>query len=311
MILCNIQKTPQRLDFFLSRNFNTTRSVASSAIKEGNVKVDGSVVQKPSFEVCFGSHVEFEIQYIDGAGEIPKVNLDVLYDDDAFFIINKPSDLVVHPAPSYKNFTLVDYLKTTGIPLSSLVKDRPGIVHRLDKDTTGALLIAKTNDAHTVLAEQLKQKTMGRYYLAVINEPLKDDVIVDEPIARSVKNPHKMTVAKDGKDAKTAFAKLALSKDGTKELIACKLFSGRTHQIRVHLRHLNRYVLGDAKYGKSGAATILLHAYIMYLKHPQTGKDLCVTAPPPLDFKDFLYNFFPEDIDEKISKDNIARRFNF
>jgi 23S rRNA pseudouridine1911/1915/1917 synthase len=156
-------------------------------------------------------------------------------------------------------------------------------VHRIDKETSGALVIAKNNEAHVSLSAQLEDKSMGRYYLAIIDLPLKENVVVELPIGRSLKNRLKMDVVKDGRMAKSAFAKLVLSKDTKKELIAAKLFTGRTHQIRVHLQGLSRHILGDSLYGfKSQNGTIprvMLHAYILYLKHPRTGQLLQINAP--------------------------------
>jgi 23S rRNA pseudouridine1911/1915/1917 synthase len=214
--------------------------------------------------------------------------------------------LVVHPAPSVKEATLVDWLIEKGISLSTISgEERHGIVHRIDKETTGALVIAKTNEAHQRLSSQLQDKSMGRYYLALVDYPLKDSCFVEKPIGRNRKNRLKMDVVPNGKDAKSAFYKL-IESDLKYELIAIKLFTGRTHQIRVHLKSLGRHILGDVLYGfKSKKDTInrvLLHAYKLYLTHPNTGKKMEFIAPLFPDMQEFIYRKFNQgEIDEKIN----------
>jgi len=230
----------------------------------------------------------------------------VLYEDDVMMVVNKPAGLVVHPAASVKEATLVDWLIKKGISLSTISgEERHGIVHRIDKNTTGALVIAKTNEAHQKLSEQLQDKSMGRYYLALIDYPLKDSGIVEKPIGRNPNNRLKMDVRENGKEAKSAFCKLAES-DKRLELIAVKLFTGRTHQIRVHLESLGRHILGDDLYGfKSKKDTInrvFLHAYKLYMLHPTTGKRMEFVAPLFPDMRDFISNKFNEgEINEKIN----------
>jgi len=220
-------------------------------------------------------------------------------------VVNKPSGLVVHPAPSVKEPTLVDWLIHKGISLSTISgEERHGIVHRIDKETTGALVVAKDNKTHEKLSEQLQDKSMGRYYLALIDCPLKDDIVVDKPIGRNPNNRLKMDVVAHGKSAKTAFKKLLTSAHGV-ELIAAKLFTGRTHQIRVHLNTLGRHILGDDLYGfktkRDKIARVNLHAYLLYLVHPITGEKMEFTAPLFDDMKTYMTKYFDQDeIDEKI-----------
>ncbi len=229
-------------------------------------------------------------------------------------VINKPAGVVVHPAPSVKGATVVDWLKERGISLSTMAgKERHGIVHRLDKDTTGALVIAKTDEVHRKLSLQLRDKSMGRYYLALIDYPLKESGIVERPIGRSRNNRLKMDIVPNGKEAKSAFYKL-IESDANVELIAVKLFTGRTHQIRVHLNSLGRHILGDVLYGfKSKQDTIkrvLLHAYKLYLIHPITDRKIEFIAPLFPDMKDYLYQRFDKgEIDEKINPNSIDSLF--
>ncbi len=231
-------------------------------------------------------------------------------------VINKPPFLTVHPAPSVKEATVVDWLKSKGISLSTInAKERHGIVHRIDKETSGALVIAKNNESHLFLSKQLEDKSMGRYYLAIIDSPLKDNLIVEKPIARNPKNRLKMGVVEGGRAAKSAFLKLLLSNDEKKELISAKLFTGRTHQIRVHLSSLSRHILGDYLYGfkskRDKIKRVMLHAYIIYFIHPRTKKQMFFTASLFEDFEELaLKNFKMENFYEKIDPNNIISSFN-
>jgi len=283
------------------------------------VYVDGKLTHKCSFKLVEGNVVQYEFVQAEESQSSYEVDFDVpiLYEDDDLLVINKPPFLTVHGAPSVKEATLVDWLKSKGINLSTISgEERHGIVHRIDKETSGALVIAKNNEAHVSLSSQLEDKSMGRYYLAMIDVPLKDNMVVELPIGRSVNNRLKMDVIKDGRMAKSAFSKLLLSRDGKKELIAAKLFTGRTHQIRVHLAALSRHILGDSLYGfKSQNGTIprvMLHAYILYLKHPKTGQLLQINAPLWDDFDAYLtHHFSKEEVDEKITLDSIVNGFKF
>ena len=177
------------------------------------------------------------------------------------------------------------------------------------------MVIAKTNTAHTKLSDQLQDRSMGRYYLALIDLPLKDHTVVEAPIARNPKNRLKMGIVPGGKSAKSAFAKLQLSDNEKTELIAAKLYSGRTHQIRVHLGSLNRHILGDALYGYKGNDSkidrVFLHAYVLYLIHPASGEKMQFTAKLPHDFLDILNQAFTkDDYHEKITDSAIYHAFD-
>lgn len=312
-------KEASRLDVVMSKALGLPRNQVEKLIKNVGVYVNDGLIQKSSHKVQEADVISYEFI------EAPKselayavdFNVPILYEDDDLLIINKPPFLTVHGAPSVKEATLVDWLKSKGISLSTISgEERHGIVHRIDKETSGALVVAKNNEAHVKLAQQLEDKSMGRYYLALIDVPLKDDVIVELPIGRNPNHRLKMAVIKEGRHAKSAFSKLALSNDGKKELIAAKLFTGRTHQIRVHLNALSRHILGDSLYGfKSHNGTIprvMLHAYILYLNHPRTGESLQVHAPLWDDFNTYLADHFKKDeIDEKIALDRIISGFKF
>lgn len=176
------------------------------------------------------------------------------------------------------------------------------------------MVVAKSNEAHLFLSEQLQDKTMGRYYLALIDLPLKENTIVEKPIARNPTNRLKMGIVNNGKSAKSAFVKLALSQDEKTELISAKLFTGRTHQIRVHLSSMNRHILGDILYGFKGDSTkinrVYLHAYCLYLVHPKTKKIMNFIANIPEDMNTYFNkNFNMEEICEKINKTYIINSF--
>lgn len=309
-----VQKN-DRLDKVLATQLDVSRNQVEKLIKEGLVSVNGRTVTKASFKVEAGDEVAYTFKEAEKK-EAPMIDFDVeiLYEDAHLMVINKPAGLVVHPAPSVKEPTLVDWLKWRGISLSTISgEERHGIVHRIDKETTGALVIAKTNEAHEKLSLQLQDKSMGRYYLALIDYPLKENVVVDKPIGRNPKNRLKMDVVPTGKSAKTAFVKLAAASCGT-ELIAAKLFTGRTHQIRVHLSTLGRHILGDDLYGfKSKRDKILrvnLHAYLLYLTHPVSGEKMEFIAPLFEDMQLFLSkNFEQGDINEKINPIALGARF--
>ncbi len=295
-----------RIDKILAESLDVSRNQVEKLVKDGLVSVNNKVVTKTSYKVA----VDDVITYIFKEAEkrvAPPIDFDVeiLYEDEYLLIVNKPSGLVVHPAPSVKEPTLVDWLIHKGISLSTISgEERHGIVHRIDKETTGALVVAKDNKVHEMLSEQLQDKSMGRYYLALIDCPLKDNIVVDKPIGRNPNNRLKMDVVPHGKSAKTAFKKLLTSAHGV-ELVAAKLFTGRTHQIRVHLNILGRHILGDDLYGfktkRDKISRVNLHAYLLYLVHPITGEKMEFTAPLFDDMKTYMTKYFDQDeIDEKI-----------
>ncbi len=302
-----------RLDKLLSKELNISRNQIEKLIKSSLVKINQKIVTKPSYKVSKEDTIEYE--FLEAEKKEPlEINFDVqkLYEDEDVLVINKPANLVVHPAPSVKEATLVDWLKKEGISLSTISgEERHGIVHRLDKDTSGAMIIAKNNKAHQKLSEQLLDRSMGRYYIAVINIPLKENIIVNKAIGRNPKNRLKMAVIENAKEAKTSFAKIAQAKNNT-ELIAAKLFSGRTHQIRVHLSSLNRYILGDKLYAPSSDKyqnRMLLHARVLYFIHPRTEEFIEIEAPLFSDMEYYLKKNFEGNINEKITKDSIKALF--
>jgi len=309
-------ETPERLDKFLSTSLETTRNQVLSLIKDDHVSVDDKIVSKTGFKLKVGQtvHVNFPEAVVTEPLNID-FDVEILFEDDDILVINKPKGLTVHPAPSVKEATLVDWLKHKGIRLSTISgEERHGIVHRLDKGTTGVMVVAKNNEAHEALSQQLQDRTMGRFYLAIINIPLKENIIVDKPIARNGTNRLKMAVVEGGKESKTQFTKLYPSKDEKTELITCKLFSGRTHQIRVHLESIGRGIVGDHLYGfkskEDKINEIFLHAYILYFVHPTSNKKMEFIAPIQTRMKEYLEdNFDMEFINEAIDTTDYSRHF--
>ncbi len=304
-----------RIDKVIAQALSISRNQVEKLIRDGLVQVNGKTVNKTSHKLIEGDEVVYQFKEAQKR-EAQEINFDVeiLYEDEYLMVVNKPSGLVVHPAPSVKEPTLVDWLIKKGVSLSTISgEERHGIVHRIDKETTGALVIAKTNEAHQKLSEQLQDKSMGRYYLALIDYPLKENIAVNKPIGRNPNNRLKMDVVLQGKEAKTSFVKLVEGKRDC-ELIVAKLFTGRTHQIRVHLRTLGRHILGDNLYGfkskKDTIPRVYLHAYLLYLKHPASGEKMEFVAPLFDDMKKFISQTLDQqEVDEKTNPKLIADYF--
>jgi len=313
-----ICSNPERLDTFLTAQIGQTRSQIAALIKHECVFVDVKKVSRPGVKLKAGQKVRVEFPESKQAKALDvDFDVEVLYEDDDVLVINKPSGVTVHPAPSVKEATLVDWLKHKGVRLSTISgEERHGIVHRLDKGTSGTMVVAKNNEAHEFLSKQLQDKSMGRYYIAVVTPPLKEDVtIIESNIGRSSHNRLKMACGiEHGKYAKTMFKHLALSADEHTQLIACKLFTGRTHQIRVHLESMNRHILGDHIYGLSPkiekAERILLHAYLIYFIHPTTKEKLFFKAEFDEIMRETVFNKFDREIlNEVINSDYIMHSF--
>lgn len=305
-----------RLDKVLALQLKESRNQIEKLIREGLVEVEGQVVCKPSHRLVVGDKVRY--RFLQAAVRKPAmmdIDIEILYEDEDFLVVNKPSGLVVHPAPSVKEATLVDWLIQKGISLSTLSgEERHGIVHRIDKETTGALAVAKNNDAHQHLSAQLQDKSMGRYYLALIDLPLKENRCVDAPIARNPQHRLKMAVVEGGRAAKTAFVRISEGSNQT-ALIAAKLYTGRTHQIRVHLASLGRHILGDKLYGYmqrgEKVPRVFLHAYLLYLTHPRTGERVEIAAPLFEDMSQYIEKYYHQgEIDEKVCKTELPVYFS-
>ena len=308
---------PERLDTFLASQIGQTRSQIAQLIKQNCVYVEEKLVSRPGVKLKVEQNVKVEFPQAKQEKALDvDFDVEILYEDDDILVINKPSGVTVHPAPSVKEATLVDWLKHKGIRLSTISgEERHGIVHRLDKGTSGTMVVAKNNEAHEFLSEQLQDKSMGRYYIAVINPALKDDVTtIEGNIGRSANNRLKMACVSTGKYAKTMFKQLALSGDEKNQLVACKLFTGRTHQIRVHLETINRHIIGDHIYAISPkvekSERILLHAYTIYFIHPTTKEKMLFKADFDTTMKDYLIKKFDlENLNEVMDTNYIMDSF--
>jgi len=312
-----IAKENIRLDILLQNELKTSRNQVENFIKKSGVKVNDKTIYKSGYKVKKDEIITYTIPTVTQEKNYEvDFEVDVIFEDSDILVLNKPPFLTIHPAPSVKEATLVEWLKSKNFTLSNLNGDiRAGIVHRIDKETSGALVVAKNNDSHAKLSSQLSDKSMGRYYLAIIDTPLKEDLVIEKNIARNPKNRLKMLAGSSGKYAKTKFKKLLLSKNSNYELIAAKLYTGRTHQIRAHLASINRHILADFTYGfkskKDKIIRIMLHAYIIYFTHPKSGKKVFFTAPLFGDMQSVLEKYFDKkELNEKLSADYIINSFN-
>ena len=277
-----------RLDVFLTDETELTRSHIKKLIESGKVAVCGVPADKAGRIVKTGDEVAFEDEIESAEIEAQDIPIDVIYEDDAIAVINKQRGIVVHPGAGNRSGTLVNALRFRyGDGLSGAYGAvRAGIVHRLDKDTTGLIVIAKTDEAHARLSEQFAARTVKKFYRAVLDGNLKSDSgTVDAPIGRDRKNRLKMAVASDGRHAVTKYEVLERFKRNC--YVEFELMTGRTHQIRVHAAHLGHPVSCDPLYGGSdrfGAGGQLLHSRHIEFDHPTTGERLKFTADEPPDF---------------------------
>lgn len=278
-----------RLDAFLSRESGISRSAVSRALEKAGALVNGVTRTKSGHELRAGDRVEFTPPEPEPLSvEAADIPLDIVYEDAGFAVVNKSRGMVVHQASSYRaNDTLVNALLFRLKDLSGVNGViRPGIVHRLDKDTSGLIVVAKTDEAHRSLAEQIEKKTARRIYVAIADGNFREDSgTVDAPIGRNPRDRKKMAVVEKGRRAVTHYE--VLERFGAYTLVRYELETGRTHQIRVHSAYIHHPVTGDALYGGSTAIFKdgqLLHAEKLILKNPATGEEMTFTAPLPADF---------------------------
>ena len=285
----------ERLDAFLARSVEgMSRSGAQKLLEEGCVLRWGKPGKKND-KLNIGDEISVTIpepKQVDiVAKEIP---LDIVYEDEDVLVINKPKGLVVHPAAGHQDDTLVNgLLYAMGDDLSGINGElRPGIVHRIDKDTSGLLAVAKNDLAHTVLASQLKDHTMARTYEAIVCGSFREDSgTVDAPIGRHPSDRKKMTVTpRNSRNAVTHWEVVRRYRGYTH--VRCKLETGRTHQIRVHMAHIGHPILGDTVYGHKkpelGQDSQCLHAGLLCFRHPRDGRPVMVMAPLPAYFEEVL-----------------------
>lgn len=272
---------------------NLTRVMSQKLIEQGNVKINSKNI-KTSYKVNENDKVEVEIPEVKEVSiEAQDIPVEVLYEDNDIIVVNKPKGLVVHPANGNPDGTLVNALmKICKGTLSGIGGEiRPGIVHRLDKDTSGVLIVAKNDKAHLALCEQIKNREVKKTYLALTRGIIKEnEATINMPIGRSTIDRKKMAVVKTGKEAITHFKVLERFKENT--LLEINLETGRTHQIRVHLSQIGYPIVGDMVYSngknKFGVQGQMLHAWKIKFMHPITGKEMEIEAPLPQYFEDVL-----------------------
>ncbi|CAC13471.1 RIBOSOMAL LARGE SUBUNIT PSEUDOURIDINE SYNTHASE D (PSEUDOURIDYLATE SYNTHASE) (URACIL HYDROLYASE) [Mycoplasmopsis pulmonis] len=290
-------KYSERIDKYISDNSAISRNDIKSLILEKAVFVNGKVIQKPNFILKPDAEIEV-IKVIDKTIDLKpeKMDLDIVYEDEHLIVINKPSGLVVHPAPGHYSQTLVNGLIYHFKNLSNengLL--RPGIVHRIDKDTSGLLIIAKTNQVHQLLAKMLKNHEIKRSYIAIVEGFFENKIVhLNLPIGRSQKDRKKMEITNN--NSKNAITHVYLIKQFYYEkqplsLVECQLETGRTHQIRVHLNYFKHPVWNDPLYGKSFSDYgQYLHAYKLFFVHPITNQELTFEIPMPEEFQRIINN---------------------
>lgn len=282
-----------RLDAFLSADGALTRSQAARLIVEGRVRVNGKPAAK-SARLSGGETITVDVPQLRETALPPQdIPLDVVYEDDDVIVVNKPTGLVVHPAPGHPDGTLVNaLLHHCGDSLSGIGGElRPGIVHRIDRDTSGLLIAAKNDFAHQKLSAQLQDHTLARIYRCIVVGNLREDSgTVDAPIGRSSADRKKMAVVPTGRRAVTHWEVVARYPGVTH--LRCRLETGRTHQIRVHMAYIGHPILGDTVYGAKkpvpGLTGQCLHAAGLRFIHPRTGEPVELHCPLPPEFTAML-----------------------
>lgn len=271
-----------RIDTYLSSKLDISRSKIQKLIDEEKVTVNGKVI-KSNYKTKLNDEIEIDDELdFDITVEPVEIPLDIVYEDEYLMIINKPSGLVVHPAPGHYDDTLVNGL------LFYLNKDktkniRPGIVHRLDKDTSGLMVVAKDEKTMELLSEMISKKEVERKYLAIVDGVIKENTAtINAPIGRDPSNRQKMAINPTGKNAITHIKVIERFKNNT--FIECLLDTGRTHQIRVHLSYINHRVTNDPVYGEGNEFGQMLHSYSIKFIHPITKKELYFEQDPPKEF---------------------------
>ena len=283
----------ERLDSYLAHSLDgVTRSRIKNLIEDGAVTVSNKTIKKSGFSLKNGDLITISFNEPTELSALPEdIPIDIVYEDQDFLVVNKAQGMVTHPAPGSPSGTLVNALLFHVKDLSGINGVlRPGIVHRLDKDTSGLIMIAKNDKAHLSLSAQIAEKSAKRHYIALVDGNIKEDTgFIDLPIARHKIERKKMAIDKEGRPAKTAFKVLERFKNYT--LVEYELFTGRTHQIRVHSSHMHHPIVGDPVYGGSNKFHLngqLLHAFILELSHPINGNRLTFETKIPEYFEKVL-----------------------
>ncbi len=290
--IINEEVAGERLDKAVSLlNEELSRSQAQQMIKDGHILVNGQGT-KTNYKCSANDRIEVSFPEPEELDVLPEeMDLDIYYEDGDVLVVNKPKGMVVHPAPGHASGTLVNGLMAHCKDLSGINGVlRPGIVHRIDKDTSGLLMVAKNDMAHESLVNQLVEKTVTRKYQAIVHGTIPHDYgTVDAPLGRDPKDRQSMTVVDGGKNAVTHFHVIHRYKDFTH--VECQLETGRTHQIRVHMKYIGYPLAGDPKYGPRKTLEIggqALHAGVLGFVHPRTGEYMEFEAPLPEYFSELL-----------------------
>lgn len=285
------QHDGMRIDAYLRENTEFSRSRIAALMLEGAVAVNGKVQQKPSFKVCAGQTIMLRVPQVKDVDIVAQdIPIDILYQDADVVIVNKPCGMVVHPAAGNEDGTLVNALLYHVKDLSGIGGEmRPGIVHRLDKDTSGLILIAKNDRAHAILSDQFKERSMEKHYRAVaFGNFQQESGLIDAPIARHPVDRKKMAIVADGKPSQTEWSVLERLRGAT--YLDVHLLTGRTHQIRVHMHSIGHPLLGDPIYAPNLKTSVriprlMLHAYSLAFTHPVSGEWMEFQAPLPEQFE--------------------------
>lgn len=283
-----------RIDKYLNELLpDQSRSYIQKLLKDGHILVNNSII-KPNYKVKADDRIQIDIpEPIEANIEAENIPLDIIYEDNDVLIVNKPKEMVVHPAPGNYSGTLVNalmyYCKDSLSNINGVL--RPGIVHRIDKNTTGCLIVCKNDQSHNFIADQLSEHSINRIYVGIVCGVLKDDEgTIDAPIGRNKRDRKLMSVNEDGKRAITHYKVLKRFRDYT--LMQFKLETGRTHQIRVHMAHINHPLLGDDQYGRQKCKFNLtgqcLHAKTIGFIHPSTKEYVEFEVDEPEYFKHLL-----------------------
>ncbi|NLZ75458.1 MAG: RluA family pseudouridine synthase [Erysipelotrichia bacterium] len=298
-IIVDEQMDGLRIDKALNGKVDLSRTKLQKLIAEGLVSVDDEPV-KSNYKVKIGEEIIVDLpEEVEYVVKPHKMDLDIVYEDEDIIILNKVKGMIVHPTATTKELTLVEGVLYHCGKLSDVNGVlRPGVVHRIDKDTTGLIIMAKNNDAHEFLAQQLADHKMGRKYYALVHGVIgHDHGTIDAPIGRDPYDRQRMAVTdKNSKDAVTYFT--VLERFENHSLIECALQTGRTHQIRVHMEYIGFPIVNDSKYvnRKQKGDGQLLHAYELTFVHPTTKKSMTVNAPLPEDFQNYLQELREEVI---------------
>ncbi len=291
----------ERLDRVVAVLADLTRSRASELVSDGSVTLNGAVVTSRTARVAVGSVVEIDrpddVAALALSGD-PDVEFGMVYEDDDLAVVDKPAGLVVHPGSGHQSGTLVHGLLARYPEIAVLGvgdrRERPGIVHRLDRGTSGLLVVARTAEAQLRLTEMMARREVSRRYLALALGALEaDNGLVDAPIGRSDQDPTRMTVTATGRDSRTSYRVLERFREPEPATyVECTLETGRTHQIRVHLSAIGHPIAGDPRYGGTRGAIVVgrpfLHAYRLAFAHPTTGAELAFESALPPDLVEVL-----------------------